>query len=265
MRSPFPGMDPFIEACGLWEDFHSKLIAEIERALSAIVPEKYFVRLGERSYIALTDMEGKDFKPFAPDVGVTTSASDSSMKPSSVAVAETEEREAVSMDAFVATEFRETFIEIYEHDPKRQLVTCIEVLSPSNKRRGSKGWKLYLRKRQALLLGAANLVELDLLRGGQRMPMATAWPNSPYALLVSRQQRAPRCTVWPASFQRPLPSIPIPLKPPDADLRLDLQPLVSAIYVRSRYERDVDYARSLQPKLNDDESMWVAEQLRARS
>jgi hypothetical protein len=26
MKSPFTGMDPFIEACGLWGDFHSHLI-----------------------------------------------------------------------------------------------------------------------------------------------------------------------------------------------------------------------------------------------
>ena len=49
MPSPFPGMDPFIEACGRWEDFHPKLIGEIERALAAALPERYFVSLGERS------------------------------------------------------------------------------------------------------------------------------------------------------------------------------------------------------------------------
>jgi hypothetical protein len=34
-ESPFPGMDPYIEACGLWEDFHGDLIAEMKRALAA--------------------------------------------------------------------------------------------------------------------------------------------------------------------------------------------------------------------------------------
>jgi hypothetical protein len=262
MPSAFPGMDPFIEACGLWEDFHSKLIAAIDNALSAVVPEKYTVRLGERCYIALFGAQGKDFKPFLPDVGLMAPTQGLLAKASSTAVAEAAETGAVSMEAFVAMEFRETFIEIHEHDPEKRLVTCIEILSPSNKRRGSKGRKLYLRKRQALLLGAANLVELDLLRGGQRMPMLTPWPNSPYVLLVSREQRAPHCTVWPAHFQRPLPPIPIPLASPDADLQLDLQPLVATVYARSRYVRDLDYSH---PPLTDDESAWLAEQLRARS
>src|SRR5207245_7934463 len=59
---------------------------------------------------------------------------------------------SVSMRAFIATEYRETFIEVYINEPERILVTCVEVLSPSNKRRETEGWQLYLRKRQGLLL-----------------------------------------------------------------------------------------------------------------
>ncbi len=44
MKSPFPGMDPYIEACGLWADFHDDLIAEIKRSLAARLPERYFVQ-----------------------------------------------------------------------------------------------------------------------------------------------------------------------------------------------------------------------------
>ncbi len=44
MRSPFPGMDPYIEACGLWEDFHEALIAQIRDALAQSVPDHYVVR-----------------------------------------------------------------------------------------------------------------------------------------------------------------------------------------------------------------------------
>lgn len=71
----------------------------------------------------------------------------------------------MTIQAFVAEEHRESFIEIYEDDPERRLVTCVEVLSPSNKRKKSRGRKLYLRKRQRLLLGSASLVEIDLRAG----------------------------------------------------------------------------------------------------
>ena len=69
---------------------------------------------------------------------------------------------------FIQEEHRETFVEIYAANHGQRLVTTIEILSPSNKRPGTEGWELYQRKRQTLLLGNVNLVEIDLLRGGQR-------------------------------------------------------------------------------------------------
>jgi hypothetical protein len=168
----------------------------------------------------------------------------------------------VAMRPFIEEEYRETFIEIYEANLESRLVTSIEVLSPSNKQQGSKGWKLYLRERQGLLLGAANLVEIDLLRGGQRMPMLDPWPKSPYTILVAREKKSPRCLVWPAHFQHPLPTIPVPLAKPDPDIPLNLQPMVEAIYARSRYHRSIDYARPLTPPLAPEAAAWLEQQLR---
>src|SRR5207253_3943250 len=163
----------------------------------------------------------------------------------------------VTMRALVRTEYRETFLEIRQVDPEHKLITGIEILSPSNKRPNTKGWRLYYRKRLAYLSGYANLVEIDLLRRGRRMPMASAWPDSPYYLLVCRKKQASRCAVYPATFTEPLPPIPIPLAPPDADITLDIQPFVAAIYARSRYERDIDYHKPLYPPLSQTEAAWL--------
>ena len=165
------------------------------------------------------------------------------------------------MRALVKAEYREPYLEIRQVNPEHKLVTGIEVLSPSNKRYGSKGWRLYARKRLAYLGGRANFVEIDLLRRGRRMPMASKWPASPYYLLVCRKKKAPRCAVWPAGCMEPLPPIPIPLAAPDPDLSLDLQPLVEAIYARSRYERDIDYRRPLAQPLGPAEQAWLDERL----
>jgi hypothetical protein len=265
MKSPFPGMDPYIEACGLWEDFHPHLVEKIYEALADAVPDRYTVRTGERSYVVLADAEGKTSHPFLPDVGVTSSAREADADAGSgTALAEpATESTPLSLRAFIEEEYRETFVEVYEADPERRLVTCVEVLSPSNKRRGSPGWDLYLRKRQGLLLGTASLVEIDLLRGGQRLPMLDPWPASPYTLLVARRHKAPHCLVWPAHWQRPLPPIPVPLAKPDPDIPLHLQPMVEAIYARSRYHRSIDYSRPLTPPLGPDESAWLEQQLRS--
>jgi hypothetical protein len=266
MPSPFPGMDPYIEARGLWEDFHTGLIGKIADVLAAAVPERYTVRVGVRPYVVVAETEGKQSRPFLPDVGIAspTPGSRPRDRGEGTAVAEPEtEPEVVSLRAFIATEFREQFIEIYLDEGERYLATCIEILSPSNKRPGTPGWDLYVRKRQALLLGEASLVEIDLLRGGQKMPMLDPYPSSPYTLLVARRERSPYCRVWRAHSQRPLPVIPVPLVSPDPDVPLALQPLIEAIYARSRYAHDVDYSKPLQPPLPEAEAAWLAERIRA--
>jgi len=260
-------MDPYIEASGAWEDFHHNFITEIQGAISAVLPERYVVRAGERSYVVLSARNGEDEFLTQPDIGVARLASargaEQPAAAATTAVLETPEGQPapIRMRALVETEYREGFLEIRELNPQRKLITCIEVLSPSNKRSGTPGWVQYSRKRQVYLEGASNFVEIDLLRGGRRMPMADAWPDSPYYLLVCRQQEAPHCTVWHAHFLRPLPPIPIPLAPPDADITLTLQPLVGAVYARSHYERDIDYRQPLHPPLSPGEAAWLEERL----
>jgi hypothetical protein len=265
MPSPFPGMDPYIESQGLWGDFHNALIAEIYRALTDVAPERYFVRYGERSYYVLIESKGEVEHSFVPDVKITSPKGDKKpqKKSGSAAVAEpVAEREPQTMRAFIEEEYRETFVKVYEADPKQRLVTTIEVLSPSNKRSGTKGWKLYQRKRRSALLGGVNLVEIDLLRGGKRPPMLDPWPNSPYTVLVARAFQEQSCKVWSVSFQRRLPVIPVPLAKPDADIPLQLQTMIDSIYERSRYGRAIDYTKRLKPPLRGAEATWVKARLR---
>src|ERR1700674_2985044 len=73
MGSPFPGMDPYIEISHLWEDFHNHLIDEIYRALSDVLPDRYVVRAGERSYVAVAVPDDEeDKRSFLPDVAVAS-------------------------------------------------------------------------------------------------------------------------------------------------------------------------------------------------
>src|SRR5262245_24469144 len=221
MASPFPGMDPYIESCGLWADFHQHLIEAISGVLADQAPDHYLVRVQERSYLVLVESEGKKEHPFIPDVSVSTpqgARKKPSRKNGGTALAEPPgEVEPVTLRAFIEEEHREAFVEIYEANPEQRLVTTIEVLSPSNKRKDSEGRKLYLRKRQSALLGGINLVEIDLLRGGERMPMVDDWPDSPYTLMVARDPQL--CRVWRGHFRTPLPPIPVPLAKPDPDIQ----------------------------------------------
>jgi hypothetical protein len=257
-------MDPFIESSGLWEDFHSHFIESIYRNLAPRLPRRYTASTVTRSYVVVVNEEGKTDHLAKPDVSVTESVRRG--KPIRKRNESGDSADilagSVVLDAFIADKFRENFVEIYVQGEERILITAIEVLSPSNKRTGTEGYKEYLRKRQGLLLGRANFIELDLVRGGTKMPMLSGWPDSPYTLLVCRSESAPRCRVWPADFRTRLPRIPVPLLDPDPDLILDLQPLVDEVYSLSRYADQIAYDRPLRPRLRKTEATWVRERLR---
>jgi hypothetical protein len=170
-------MDPYIQACGLWEDFHEELIGEIKAALARWVPDHYVIRFGERSCVALVTSEEISLPDrrtsqadmaiaFAP--GKSRSASGGAAAVAELPATNTDD-DPVTMRALVEMEFRESFVEVYELRPERRLVTTVEVLSPSNKRYKSPGWFRYCRKRQAHLEGCANLVE-------KHLPPATEQP-----------------------------------------------------------------------------------------
>jgi len=75
---------------------------------------------------------------------------------------------------------------VIRHLGSGEVVTVIELLSPSNKCTGSEGRKAYLAKREEILSSRTNLVELDLLRGGARLPTVQPLPPGDYFAFVCR-------------------------------------------------------------------------------
>jgi hypothetical protein len=143
---------------------------------------------------------------------------------------------------------------------RRELVTAIEILSPTNKR--GEGYREYLDKRQRILLSAAHLVEIDLLRSGQRVPMQQSLPPAPYFVFVGRAERRPIVDVWPIQLADRLPQIPIPLLADDPDVTLDLQQALDTIYDALSYDLSVDYARPPDVPLEGVAAEWSQELLR---
>jgi hypothetical protein len=253
-KSPFPGMDPFIEASGRWPDFHQKLIGDIERALADELPDGYHVVLQERTYSVLAGVDEKDEREQLPDLSVSRAGPP--VKRGKGRGAADLLAGAITIPPFVEKEFRESFIEV-RSDDDGDLITCLEVLSPSNKRPRSRGWRQYRPKRNGLLLGDAHFIEIDLLLGGTRMPMARPWPDSPYYVMLCRKPSAPTCLVWPASYRAALPPVCVPLAGRDPDILLALQPLVDGVYVRSRYGTLLDYASPLDARVPAPDAEWI--------
>lgn len=151
-------------------------------------------------------------------------------------------------------EVREIWVEVRTRDDEA-LVTSVELLSPANKAEPGLGESIL--KRRGLIRRRVNLVEIDLLIGGRRLAMEGELPPGDYYAFVARGERMPECSVYAWSVRDPLPTIPVPLLPPDADVPLDLAPLFATAYQRGRYGRTLKYGVPLGLPLSADSLLWA--------
>lgn len=257
MPSPFPGMDPFLESQG-WSDFHTRLIAEVSNTLVSGIRPRYEVKVERRVYIETAQEVPDDPRSTVPDLMITTPTRSRRPLGGTAVVAPGVTIEPMVIDMPWSEESREAYLKIRDTLSHR-IVAIIEVLSPSNKRRGTTGRRQYLSKRKAVLESTAHFVEIDLLRGGKRMPFVERNPHGDYFAMVSHAGRpVRRATVYAWPMAHILPSIPIPLDPDVPDVWLDLQAVFTTVYDRAGYDYTVRYNRPVRPALSAAEVEWVA-------
>lgn len=249
MPSPFPGMNPYLEQHDVWHDFHESFMPRVRDLISAQVDPRYIVKIDEHVFIHELSAEQRRFLGRADvSVGRGASRTGAGYRTATAVLDPPAEGYVPAIDIE-----RLAFVEIRDRR-NRQLVTLIELLSPANKRSGGDRDQ-YLAKRQEVLCSTAHLVEIDLLRGGERPPLE-ALPPCDYCVMVSRSPQRPRVGLWPLQLRDRLPVIPIPLREPDPDAQLDLQNVLDDIYDKARYETYV-YDGSPDPPLNAADESWA--------
>lgn len=241
MASPFPGMDSYLEDREIWRSFHHHLAEDIVNVLNAQMSTRYYADVEIRSVIDEIGVETKDIYPDATVIEVAPQIRTSSP---AVAIAGAPIQRPAVMP--VPTKLRA--VRVYETET-RKLATSIELLSPVNKR--GQGLTKYREKRRRILLSDVHLIEIDLLRGGQRPGWEVNDPplDTDYVLLVNRaNDGGVRVSeIWPVALDEPLPTIPVPLLPPDLDVALDMTLILRNIYQRAVYERRIDYTAPVPP------------------
>jgi hypothetical protein len=243
-------MDPFIEDQE-WEDFHSRFNTAISDALAPDVEPRYIVRVERRVYVE-HGLEGTEQVRW-PDISVLWSGGEplpdsgtqtgTSIAPVECLLPGPQER-------------RETYLVIRDVTTM-EVVTVIETLSPANKRASSDGREQYLEKREEILRSKTNLVELDLLRGGQRLPVVKMPPGDYFAVVRRGHRRPQRADIFHWTIRDPLPRITIPLKKDDAEAPLDLQQVFTTVYDRARYQLSLNYKADLRTPLNQADAQWM--------
>lgn len=240
MPSPFPGVDPYVEAVGLWEAFHPGFLTYCHDALNEVLPDHYAASMGV--HLELVNLAETESVAIIPDVLVSGRRGRSHARSRRIRRSggtATVEPVRIALPPRGKVEMRRLWIEVLRL-PGQTPVTVIEVLSPTNKL--GEGFAKYLRKRRATIRQEVHLVEIDLLLGGARLPMAEPLPPGDFFALVSRSEERPESDVYAWTIRDALPTIPIPLLRPDPDVPLDLAAGFAAAYDRGRFASLIDYS-----------------------
>ncbi len=265
MPNPFPGMDPYIEAQQRFHTFHTAFIAACAEVINEHLGPPYYATVEERVLIDVTDPQ-RTTRPVAhrviPDVVVTVDPRAGNVgRPSGPAVGGTLAPVLLPQAVVSADQPTQKLIEIRGR-PFDHLVTTVELLSPSNKEPGPDRESL-LVKRADLLHQGVNVVDLDLLIAGRRVPLLVPLPAGDYYALVTRADRREQCEVYGWTVRDPLPSIAVPIEGESADVPLDLAGAFERVYRRFHFDRQLDHDQPLPGPWPAADRAWAAERVSA--
>ena len=251
MRSPFPGMDPFLEDPLFWPQVHSRLIVALSNELGAKLRPKYYAAIETRTY--LDDEEGSIFVGIPDAIVFNAVTIEAPTRPTSTTTATLTATQPQRVRLVEPIEVKERYLEIRKVGT-HEVIVAIEVLSPKNKR--SEGRKIYLRKRQTILESATHFVEIDLLRAFAPMPVIDPQPRSHYHILVSDSRDRPEADLYSFNLQDPIPTFNLPLQPEDVQITIDLTHLIQEVYEQGCFDLQVNY-QSVLPNLSAADLDWV--------
>jgi hypothetical protein len=253
-------MDPYLEQSIFWAEFHSRLIVAIADALAPSLLPKYYVGVETRTYLDGTDEDL--LIGIADAIVLSATGQAQSTTPETMAAVATQTRPQ-SVLLPMPVEVKQRYLEIREAGSDA-VITVIEVLSPTNKRKGA-GRLAYEKKRQQVLASASHLVEIDLLRDGEPMTMRGVTLPTDYRILVSRSEVRPRADLYGFPLREAIPEFPLPLKESSEMVIVNLQAIVQGIYERGGYSIRLNYHQPVPPpELSEADQRWVNELLMAR-
>ncbi len=267
MPSPFPGMDPYLEAPEFFPSFHKRFMVFLEEKLQKALPRPYFANTGERIWIEYSQ------RHIDPDANIHHQNGGRKKKRLSdhggVALVVPTEPVVVKV---TSDPHRETFVEIYRDEGKQQRLVCtIEMLSAANKKTGENARGLYLQKQSEILNSNTHLVELDFLRAGRHttaVPLAAAVEAaSPfdYHVCIHRFDHPNQFLVYPIPLQQPLPTVAFPLLPNDPEVPVALQEISEHAYDAGPHSVCIDYKKDKPtPALRPEQKKWTQHRLKEK-
>ncbi len=222
MPSPFPGMDPYLEAATLWPAFHHQFVAGLYQLLLPGLVDRYRARVAQRVYVT--------------EVALFTSV--------------------------VRDQHVEELIEIRQRGDGRlvTLIDAVSPANKAtpegrqaylNRRLEAKSGGANLVEIDLVLQGEPLL---DYSRDGL--------PDWNYAVTVTRAAQPERYEIYTATLQKRLPRFRLPLAGDDRDTVLDLQSAFARCYDQGGFGARIDYHQDPAVTLTDEDRQWLDELLR---
>lgn len=253
MVSPFPGMDPYLEAHDIFQDLHTTLIVAIRAELNPLLPEGYVAATDRHVWIESPKAKRKR-RGREPDVYVVEGKRRTPAEPKTATGTLTTPR-IVSLPQ--QERKGKPYLKILD-SRERRVVTVLELLSPTNKKPGEH-YEQYLAKREEYFAAGVNLVEINLLRAGEHPPLGEMDAEAmQYYILVCRAPQMPRAEIWPFTVRDRVPTFPVPLTP-KIEVQFDLKPCLDRSYREARYDEEIDYSEPPEPNFIGEEAAWVRE------
>ena len=169
MEKPFPGMDPYLEAPSIWPDVQHSLIVAMSNQINQCLSADYVTVISP--YIAAEEIDFSGVHTIHRSCANAVSKREGHATEVTVAPLE------IGDLTKVPTRYARLELRSVDGDV---LITSIELLSPANKRPGADGADAYQQKRQEVFNSTAHLVEIDLLRDGQRSSFIDPLPDAAY-------------------------------------------------------------------------------------
>jgi len=247
-------MDPYLEHPTLWPGVHNGLITALQLSLAPQLRPRYYVAIEERLYITEPDQRVFVGRPDLAVVGHPEAETGLQPAPSASSV--------LTVQVPLPDAVRETYLEVRETGTD-YVVTVLEILSPTNKRLG-RGRRLYEDERMEVLASRTHLVEIDLVRVGEPMPITGYGSASDYRILVSREDYRPNATLYAFGVRQPIPPFSLPLKRGDQEPTVDLGRILHDLYDRASYDLRLNYRGDPDPPLPSVEAAWADQLLRQK-
>ena len=250
MKSPFPGMNPWLEGY-LWPDVHNRLAIVIAELLAPYIAPKYVARIDIAMY--MDDDPESEIGITYPDVELLRRNNNMLQEPA-VAYGKGLTTEPTAIYPFVLPiEVKVARVEVRD-TANNKLVTAIEILSPINKRKPN--LINYREKVTELHKKGVHVLEIDLLRRGTR-PYSYLKSDKHYQMMLLRA-KSNKAAVWAVGIQDALPILPVPLLAPDPDVVLDLGQALDIIFERSLYHLSIDYKKeAAPPAFSEADLAWI--------